>query len=140
VSCLNEQQFFDCAFSSANESPNFGRVSRITSVVDIDTSHFPRFVFRLKLDSGEDAFLKMANCGGCPGFLALWDVIVAVAERVRGEEKKESGSQVHQEFRMVLLGHLREISKVVFQGLQAKITEFSILETNEPCENSRPFL
>jgi hypothetical protein len=137
VSCVSEQHFLACTSALSAGSVSLQESLTIVSVVGIDTDHDPRFEFRVGTEAGERATLELRNCGGCPGYLALWDQIIAEAERAEAEGKKDAKSQETQEYRLVLLSHLRELSALVFVGLTGKITQFDVVPTEEEIKVQR---
>jgi hypothetical protein len=131
VSCVNEQRCLELLSSFVNGQSAVPDGLTIVTVVDIDTDHSPRFRFQLTLDSGQKFTLTVANCGGCPGFLSLWDELVATTVRVQQEEKKDSQSPTAKELRVVLRTELLEICSVVFEGFEGKITDFKVVQTGQ---------
>jgi hypothetical protein len=110
------------------------------SIVDIDTDHSERFQFTLRLVDDEQAmFLRLVDCGGCPGYLSLWDPIIEQAERVKGEEKKDNNSRIARELRLELLAKLRVLASLLFWRfdnaeekivpLNKQIVQYEIVDT-----------
>jgi hypothetical protein len=112
---------------------------QIVTVADVDKDHSDRYFFKLKLeDVPSPWYLRLVDCGGCSGFLTLWDTLVKDGERLKNEEKKDQNSRVSKELRLSLLRKIRELAKLVFRSpgedgavgpFANKITTFEVMDT-----------
>jgi hypothetical protein len=130
VAARSEGPLLACLAPTTIGGPDLRGGLTIASIVDADTDHAPRFEFAVRTADGEFR-VSMATCGGCPGYLAVWDRVVAEAGRVQEAEKGAQGSQVTQELRANLAGVLAELCALVFPSWKARIVNFDIFDTNE---------
>jgi hypothetical protein len=140
LSCLDEDRFVDCLESLTSEGVNLRDGTELVSVVDIDKGHADRYLFSLKVEGELSGIrLKITDCGGCLGFLYLWDGIVIHADRLHNEEKRDSRSRTAKELRLSLLAKIRELSGLVLfkvdqntgllEPINKRIKNFAIVGT-----------
>jgi hypothetical protein len=112
---------------------------QIVTVADIDKGHNDRYLFKLRLEDVPNPwYLRLADCGGCSGFLTLWHHLAKGADRLKNEEKKDQNSRVSKELRLSLLRKVRELAKLVFRSpgedgavgpFANKVTTFEVMDT-----------
>jgi hypothetical protein len=114
--------------------------TEIVPIFDIDRDHNDRYIFRLVIGDDSTVFnLCMKHCGGCPGYLHLWDRLMQLGDRVRNEDKKDSTSKIAKELRLTLIQKLREAAALLLYRFnekdltvsqnQTKISAFDVLDT-----------
>jgi hypothetical protein len=112
---------------------------KIITVADLDKDHSDRYMFKLRLeDIPNPWYLRLADCGGCSGFVTLWDTLVKDGDQLKNQEKKDKSSRVSKELRLLLLRKIRELAKLVFRSpgkdgavvpFANKITAFEVMDT-----------
>jgi hypothetical protein len=72
--------------------------------------------------------------------LSIWDEIIAQAERVKQEEKKDAASRIAAELRLALLGKIRELVALIFCRIEddrevapvgRQVVKFTIVEADK---------
>jgi hypothetical protein len=81
----------------------------------------------------------MTDCGGCLGFLYLWDGIIIHADRLHNEEMRDARSHTAKELRLSLLAKIRQLSSLVLSKVDVdsgahdpinkRIADFSVVGT-----------
>jgi hypothetical protein len=125
-----EEELLRCLSPGTTGALDLGDNLTIVSVVDVDTDHTPRFKFAVRTADG-DFRISMDTCGGCSGYLVLWDGIVANARRVQDAEKADSTSNYAQELRANLTTLLAELCVLLFPTWKGKITSLDFFDTDE---------
>jgi hypothetical protein len=141
VAGRDEAHFFESLDLLSEDGLDLREGLECVSMVDIDDDHSERYAFKLQLaDEIQKVPLRLVDCGGCPGYLSIWDEIIALAERVKQEEKKDSGSRVAAELRLLLLGKIRQIVALIFcriddnrevAPLGRQVVQFTIVDTDK---------
>jgi hypothetical protein len=117
---------------------------QIVTVADVDKDHSDRYMFMLRLeDVPNPCCVRLTDCDGCSGFLTTWDRLVKDADRLKNEEKKDRNSRVSWELRLLLLGRISELTKLVFRSpdddgavgpFAETITTFEVMDTTTVIE------
>jgi hypothetical protein len=112
---------------------------QIITVADVDKDHSDRYMFKLRLQGVPNPwYLRLADCGGCSGFLTLWDALVNDGDQLKNEEERDKNSRVSKELRLSLLRRIRELARLVFRSpgqegavepFTNKITTFEVMDT-----------
>jgi hypothetical protein len=130
VAARSEERLLHCLAASTAGAPDLRDGLTIASIVDVDADHEPRFEFAVTTADG--AFrISMATCAGCPGYLVLWDRVVAEARRLQEVEKGSKMSEFAQELRADLAASLAELCRRIFPIWKEKIVNFDIFDTDE---------
>lgn len=149
ASCVNEDQILGAPTSvlegATDDGVDLTSGTEIVPVFDLDPDHNDRYFFRLVIGDDQATFcLCMKHCGGCSGYLHLWDRLMQLGDRVRNEDKKDSSSKIARELRLTLLQKLREVAGLLFYRFdekdqtvtqdQTKISAFEVLDTEVEIE------
>jgi hypothetical protein len=119
-----EERFLHCLGPATTGALDLRAGLTIASVVDVDTSHLPRFEFGVKTADREFR-LSMATCGGCSGYLFLWDLVIEDARRFQGAAKCDNELRAH------LTALLTELCRLVFPTWKGRILSFDVFDTDE---------
>jgi hypothetical protein len=140
LSCTDEDPFHSALEPLTADGIDIRDSTKLVTIVDVDQGHADRYIFPLKVD-GEiiGINLRMADCGGCLGFLHLWDGLVLQADRLQNEEKRDARSRPAKELRLSLLAKIRELSSLVLlkvdcddgnlTPINKRISDFAIVGT-----------
>jgi hypothetical protein len=113
-----ETHFMDSLESLTDDGVDLRVGLETVSVVDSDDDHSDRYAFTLQFTNEPLPLpLRLVDCGGCPGYLSLWDAIIDQAARVKEEEKKDSESRIARELRLALLAKIRGLVRLLFSRL-----------------------
>jgi energy-coupling factor transporter ATP-binding protein EcfA2 len=142
ISCADEERLVQSLELLTDNGIDLRDGTEIVSIVDIDRDHQDRYVFQLTIDGeSKPVNLRMLDCGGCLAFLHMWDGLVAQADRLDNEEKRDSKSRSAKELRLSLLAKIRDLSGLVLftvdhengslTAIDKKIKDFTISGTGE---------
>jgi hypothetical protein len=149
ASCASEEQILGGPNSvlkrTADDGVDLTSGTELVPVFDIDPDHNDRYFLRLVVGDEPTVFnLAMNHCGGCPGYLHLWDRLMQLGDRVKNKDKKGSSSKVAKESRLTLLQKLRDIVALWLHRFSDKdhtiiqdhthISHFDVLDTGVEIE------
>jgi hypothetical protein len=114
VSCVNQTKMVDAMDLLTEDGIDLRDGTELVNVVDIDEGHADRYVFTLTVEGEEiKPRLTIRDCGGCPGYLRLWDKVVLQADHLVNEERKNKDSRSARELRLSLFAKIRELAALV---------------------------
>ena len=146
IGCDDEEHLLESLDLISDEGVDLRDGTEIVSVVDTDTEHSEKFCFLLTVKGDhEKVRLRKVDCGGCPGYLHLWDAIIQQGDRLWNEEMRDKNSRISKELRLSLLGKLRELAYLIIykvdpeelttDPLKKHISEFELVNTE--CEEDQ---
>ena len=123
VSCEKDENLLQSLDLATCDGVDLRDCTQIISVVDVDTEHLSKFWFNLTVQ-GEIKPIKLRDidCGGCSGYLSLWDNLMVLGDRLWNEQMKDKNSKSAKELKLVLLGKIRQLAPKVL----VKIDEESL--------------
>lgn len=138
--CQDERHAIEAIDLIADDSTDILTGTDIVSVIDsdLDETHSSEIWFKLQV-AGQtpNVLLRCEDCGGCPGFLARWDVIISMAQQYIIEEHKDKNSKKLRERKLALITKIRELAALVFaeegdfgtiNPYPGKINDFEIVQ------------
>ena len=146
VSCEDEEHLLESLDLITDDGVDLRDGTEIISVVDTDSEHSEKFCFSLTVD-GEPYPMKLRkiDCGGCPGYLHLWDGLIQQGDRLWNEGMKDQNSRIAKELKLSLLGKIRDLAALIIckvdeedlsvAPMKKQIKDFELVNTE--CEEER---
>ena len=146
ISCDDEEHLLESLDLISDDGVDLRDGTEIVSVCDTDSEHSEKFCFLLTVkDDHEKLRLRKVDCGGCPGYLHLWDAIIQQGDRLWNEQMRDKNSKITKELKLSLLGKLRELAYLIIYKvdpeelsvapLKKKIEDFELVNTE--CEEEQ---
>ena len=146
ISCEDEEHLLESLDLITDDGVDLRDGTEIVSVVDTDHEHSEKFCFSLTVE-GEPYPMKLRkiDCGGCPGYLHLWDGLIQQGDRLWNEGMKDQNSRIAKELKLSLLGKIRELAALIIckvdeddlsvAPMKKQIKDFELVNTE--CEEER---
>lgn len=117
VSGRDESKLLDGLDPITDDATDLAAGTTVVSVIGSDSAdeHSGDIEFSLHFE-GDEGILRRDDCGGCSGFLARWDTIIAMAQTLLLEERRARDSRRAREAKLSLMQRLRELVALVFAG------------------------
>lgn len=147
ISCVDETRLLEALDLITDDGVDLRDGTEIISIIDSDNEHSEQFEFSLTIDDEQTPVkLKLADCGGCSGYLAQWDAIISQAQLLTLEESKDKNSRYARQIRLQLLSKIRELvpyvllkvnpEKLTTSPLTGIVREFEMIEKKDLNEES----
>jgi hypothetical protein len=140
ISCSNEEKFIECLDLLTDDGVDLRDGTELVSIVDVDTGHADRYTFQLTVEGESNPInLRLKDCGGCLGFLHLWDGLIIQGDQLHNEERKDAHSRTSKELRLSLLSKIRHLAGLVLfkvnledrslSAIGKTIKDYAVLDT-----------